>query len=67
MELRKDEAKDLLNKWTGDNVKCFVFTKGTLFDIKGSPYMPIKLRFLITPRTYASLTTDNDALCRPHR
>ncbi|HDR7545685.1 hypothetical protein [Bacillus sp. CH_442] len=33
MELRKDEAKDLLNKWTGENVKCFVFTKEKRYEV----------------------------------
>jgi hypothetical protein len=33
MELRKDRSKDLLNKWTGENVECFVFTNGKRYKV----------------------------------
>ncbi|TKI79831.1 hypothetical protein [Bacillus mycoides] len=33
MELREDRTKDWLNKWTGENVECFVFTNGKHYKV----------------------------------
>lgn len=33
MELRNDRSKDWLNKWTGENVECFVFTNGKRYKV----------------------------------
>ncbi|PGO65815.1 hypothetical protein CN980_23580 [Bacillus cereus] len=33
MELREDRTMDWLNKWTGENVECFVFTNGKHYEV----------------------------------
>ncbi|UYX55912.1 hypothetical protein M3Y14_32295 (plasmid) [Bacillus thuringiensis] len=55
VELKKEEAKLMLNSWTGNKVNCFVFANGKRFEVSlkmeqiddHNTFKPVKIKRIV--------------------